>query len=271
MPWEESRTLKRFKGGQSKVTGGMGAGAHPIGSFSTRLHHRVGRPVQRDQARQDPIIRWSSRIRQTHDGVHASLKIGRDERVVSILEEGLESPLDLGDRLGILGTGGDRNGQGPQLPGIGIIILAKLESHPIDDGLEELDPKLVDGLADLFGLFPPDRLELAETHGDDVPDGVLGLASELGDEVERTRGLARTGSSECGGVRDETDPVLDRKDRVGLGGLFSELGQTFGRIGDTVYAGGSRTKCESVVSHVSIDSPPPHASTHRHRRSRHST
>jgi hypothetical protein len=35
---------------------------------------------------------------KTHDGVDASLEIRGDERVVAVLEEGLESPLNLGDR-----------------------------------------------------------------------------------------------------------------------------------------------------------------------------
>jgi hypothetical protein len=34
---------------------------------------------------------------ETHDGVNASLEIRGDERVVAVLEEGLESPLNLGD------------------------------------------------------------------------------------------------------------------------------------------------------------------------------
>jgi hypothetical protein len=35
---------------------------------------------------------------ETHDGVDASLEIRGDERVVAVLEEGLESSLNLGDR-----------------------------------------------------------------------------------------------------------------------------------------------------------------------------
>jgi hypothetical protein len=94
------------------------------------------------------------------------------------------------DSLGILGTSSDGDGERPQLPSIGIIVLAKLEAHPVDDRLEQLGPKLVNSLPDVLRLFPPDGLELAKTDRDRVPDGILGLASELGDEVERTRGLA---------------------------------------------------------------------------------
>ncbi len=145
--------------------------------------------------------------------------------------------------LGILATCGNADSQTPQFPGGRVLALWELVSELVDERLGQLDLQLVDRLADILGLLPPDSLNLGQTGEDGVPHEVFLLVAHLVDEAKSARSLARSGAAEGHGVADKADTVLDGECRVGLGSLLAKESKALGRVCNAVYV---RTSASSL-------------------------